>query len=82
MNTETGRIYTPDEMRERLSAREMRRDHERRIEKSQAEFEQAYDAGKIVPVSGLVAQQVTLGQRELKRRQKRRAVKDARKKNR
>lgn len=79
MNTDTGRIYQPDEMAERLSARAMRRG----LDTHQAEFEQELDAGRIVPVSDAVAHTMKLGQRERERRDRRRkSAKAARKRNR
>lgn len=79
MNTETGRIYDPVELGERLSARAMRREHD----DHQAQFVQAMDDGKIVEVAPRVAQTMKLGQRELERRRRRaKAAKEARKRNR
>lgn len=46
-----------------------------------AEFERAFAAGDAVPVSGRVVQTLRVGERELKRR-RRRAVRDARRRNR
>lgn len=47
MNTDTGRIYEPDEYARRRLATE----HRERLDDHQAEFEAAQAAGKIVPVS-------------------------------
>jgi hypothetical protein len=73
------------EYKERL--RQELLDHPREVfpdpDSHQAEFEAALSRGQIVPVSEQVAQQVRLGQRELKRRERRRkAAKRARKQNR
>lgn len=75
MNVETGRIYPPDEFLQRLNG-EAADDH-------QADFERARAESKLVEVSALVAQKVQLGSRELERRdRRRRAQKQARKRNR
>lgn len=91
MNTETGRIYEPEEYRQRLAggvggdvfaalAEAERADAERKELREQLEFERALAAGRLVEVSAPVAQQVKLGQRELERRKSRRkASKAARK---
>lgn len=94
MNTETGRIYDVGTL---YSTREERRARDRRLSSDQERFEREaaqldeerrafeteHRAGKVVPVSDQVAQQVRLGQRELERRTRRRkAAKQARKRNR
>jgi hypothetical protein len=79
VNTETGRIYPPDEYDERLSAQF----HSIALDDHQADFERARAEGKIAEVSAAVAQKVQLGERELERRARRRkAAKQARKGNR
>lgn len=75
MNTDTGRIYEPDEYRRRLDAC-MSADAMRALEDeyrtAQGEFVEALAAGKIVEVTETVAQKVRLGERELARRARRR----------
>lgn len=78
MNTDTGRIYPPEELRERFVAMEK----QEALDDHQAEFERAYHANKIVPVSEDVAHTVRTGQRVKERRAKRKAAKAARKRNR
>lgn len=51
MDTETGRIYPPDEMDERLRAKELHV----MLDEHQAEFEKRFDKGMIVEVSDEVA---------------------------
>lgn len=96
MNTDTGRIYDLDalgvrenELRhEYASLRRAPFEFSDPFEKLTAEDERtellaAARLHKLVPVSGDVAHTMKLGQRELERRAKRRrAVKDARKRNR
>ena len=94
MNTDTGRIYTPEEYERRnrnadsaeaYSAviKQMDDAEAKRKEKAeQREFERARAAGKIVEVSEQVAKQQLAGQRVEARRLKRKAAKVARKKNR
>lgn len=78
MNTDTGRIYDPDEYQARNRAARRRE----KIDAHQAEFEAAQAAGKIVPISETVARHVKTGQRVEDRRRQRKAAKAARKKNR
>jgi hypothetical protein len=78
MDTQSGRIYGPDEYDQRREAMELRRD----LDEHQAEFEAAVRAGQIVPVSEQVARQQRTGQRVEERRRKRKAAKAARRKNR
>jgi hypothetical protein len=79
VNTETGRIYAPDEYDERLTALF----HSTKLDDHQADFERAHAEGKLVEVSAAVVQKVQLGERELDRRARRRkAAKQARKRNR
>jgi hypothetical protein len=59
VNTETGRIYPPDEHAARLGAMAARE----RLDEHQGEFERAARAGQIVPVSEKVARQQLAGQR-------------------
>jgi hypothetical protein len=90
MNTDTGRIYGADVMAE-AQGRPMVNfdgftsysDPSAALTREQevAELQHALARGEAVPVSARVAQQQTLGQRELRRR-KRRATKDARRRNR
>lgn len=68
MNTDTGRIYGPPELRERYDAFAAGLN----IDGHQAEFAKAVDEGKIVPVSDTVAQKMKIGEREFRRRQRRR----------
>jgi hypothetical protein len=82
MNTDTGRIYEPDEYSQRLEAMaspDLLRNLTGELA-DQREFTEALTAGKIVEVSETVAQKVRLGERELERRDRRRkAAKHARK---
>lgn len=78
MDTQSGRVYEPDEYEQRMTARELRAE----LDEHQAEFEQAVEAGRIVPVSEQVARQQQTGQRVEERRRKRKAAKAARRKNR
>jgi hypothetical protein len=74
MDSETGRIYEPQEYSDRKS---------RRIaDAHQAAFERQEALGKIVEVSETVARQVQTGQRVDARRLKRKAAKAARRANR
>jgi hypothetical protein len=59
MNTETGRIYSPEQHRQLLEGVGTEREVSDLL------------AGRIVPVSKTVAQKVRLGERELNRRQRR-----------
>lgn len=68
MNTDTGRIYGPPELRERTEAFASGR----YIDDHQPEFAEALAEGKIVPVSDVVAQKMKIGEREFRRRQRRR----------
>lgn len=79
MDTQSGRIYSPEEYAERLSAREARR----RYDDHQAEFEKRLAECGIVEVSERVAQQQIAGQIAIEKRlARRKASKAARKKNR
>ncbi|MBA2526731.1 MAG: hypothetical protein H0V18_13260 [Pyrinomonadaceae bacterium] len=75
MNTHTGRIYPPDEYKERLDWTQLGE----KPDDHQAEFERAVAAGQVVPVSNQVALQQLAGQRDADRRRKRKAAKAARK---
>lgn len=90
MNTDTGRIYGADVMAEAQGRPMVNFDGFTSYsdpsavltrEQEVAELQHALARGEAVPVSARVAQQQTLGQRELRRR-KRRATKDARRRNR
>lgn len=74
MNTDTGRVYLPEEY-EKRTKREVLDEH-------QAEFEEAQRLGKIVEVSERVALQQLAGQEAEARRARRKAQKAARKQNR
>lgn len=74
MNTETGRVYLEEEFDDRK--------HRRILDEHQAEFEKAFTEGKIVPVSDRVAVQQLLGQEYEIRKARRKAQKQARKRNR
>jgi hypothetical protein len=78
MDTQSGRIYEPDEYAQRLLSMELRQE----LDDHQAEFEQAVQAGQIVPVGEQVARQQQTGQRVQNRRERRKAAKAARRKNR
>lgn len=78
MNTDTARIYEPDEFAQRKAAMDTRE----QLDAHQAEFEQAMRAGKIVPVSDHVASIVKQGKASAERKARRKAVRAARKKNR
>lgn len=91
MNTDTGRIYEPDVV-EAAQAAGAPRGFQGYVsysdpgdvltrEQEIVELQHALARGEAVPVSARVAQQQVLGQRELRRR-KRRATKDARRRNR
>jgi len=78
MDTETGRIYSPDEMQAALHPQA----GASRQELSEAiALHEGLRSGIITPVSDLVAQKVLLGERELRRR-KRRQQHDSRRRNR
>lgn len=92
MNTDTGRIYGPDVMEAAMAAPMVNFDGFSTLaysdpdevltrEQEIAEARAALARREAVPVSARVAQQQVLGQRELRRR-KRRAAKDARRRNR
>lgn len=55
MNTETGRIYPPDEVSERLKAVECQ--EREAFDAHQADFERALNAGKIAAAATLTGQQ-------------------------
>lgn len=74
MDTQTGRIYEPQE----YSDRKLRRI----ADAHQAEFERQEAAGRIVEVSPEVARLVQAGQRVDKRRLKRKAARASRRRNR
>jgi hypothetical protein len=78
MNTDTARIYEPDEFNARNRAARRREN----LDAHQAEFEAAMEAGKIVPVSEEVVRIVKAGKAEAARKAKRKAARAARKKNR
>lgn len=92
MNTDTGRIYSG--LSEPVVTAIAERNFEMLQEESAALFQSmsvdeqealldARAGARIVPVSGEVAQQVQLGQRELQRRRRRaKAARQARKRNR
>lgn len=81
MNTDTGRIYAPDEF-ERLSSASRKAGNREQLKREEREFADAMDAGKIVPVSDTVARHVQTGQRVDERRRRRKAAKAARRANR
>lgn len=74
MDTETGRVYLPDEFEARTN-KEILDEH-------QAEFEKRFAEGKIVQISDRVALQQLHGQEHQARKARRKAEKQARKKNR
>ena len=78
MDTESGRIYDPQEMQQRLAAKDRRE----AIDDHQAEFEARLAEAKIVEVSDQVAVQQLAGQELLARKARRRAAKLARRRNR
>lgn len=78
MDTESGRIYPPEEMAKRIKAQGLRE----AFDDHQAEFERRLAEGRIVEVSEKVAEQQLAGQQAMNRAARRKAAKAARKKNR
>lgn len=74
MDTESGRVYPPQEFDDRRK-RQILDEH-------QAEFERRFSEGKIVEISNQVAVQQLRGQEHEIRKARRKAQKQARKRNR
>lgn len=78
MDTDSGRIYPPDEFEQRRTAAELRQE----LDEHQAHFVSQLQAGRIVPVSEEVASLVLEGKASKERKAKRKAARDARRRNR